>query len=160
MPAVPPEAVMPHVPPSAPATPASASLQSRLGRDGRHRTPHRRLRGPSAILRLEGAVLLGAAVVAYARMDASWWVFAAAFLVPDLAMVAYVAGSRLGAAAYNLAHTMALPMALGCVALVTDAAGLGAVALIWLAHIGMDRALGYGLKYPTGFRDTHLQRVA
>ncbi len=74
-------------------------------------------------------------------------------------MLGYLAGARIGAAGYNLAHNYVPPLLLA-------AYGLGAgqpfalqLAAIWLAHIGMDRLLGYGLKYPTVFQDTHLQRV-
>ena len=56
-------------------------------------------------------------------------------------------------------HTLVLPVALGTAGVVSDSATAAGIALIWLAHIGIDRALGYGLKYPTAFKDTHLQRV-
>jgi uncharacterized protein DUF4260 len=74
-------------------------------------------------------------------------------------MVAYAAGPRVGAAAYDLVHTYALPVVLGVVGVVANADAAVAVALIWVTHIGVDRAIGYGLKYPSGFKDTHLQRV-
>jgi uncharacterized protein DUF4260 len=74
-------------------------------------------------------------------------------------MVAYAAGPRVGAAAYDLVHTCALPVVLGVVGVVANADAAVAVALIWVTHIGVDRAIGYGLKYPSGFKDTHLQRV-
>jgi hypothetical protein len=74
-------------------------------------------------------------------------------------MVAYVAGPRVGATAYDLVHTYTLPVVLGAAGVVADADAAIAVALIWLTHIGVDRAIGYGLKYPSGFKDTHLQRV-
>lgn len=115
---------------------------------------------PATLLRLEGAALLLAALAGYARVDGAWWAFAAAFLLPDVAMAGYLAGKRAGAAAYNLAHTEALPLALLGAGGATGRAAWTAAALVWLAHIGFDRMLGYGLKYPTGFRDTHLQRAA
>jgi hypothetical protein len=68
-------------------------------------------------------------------------------------------GSRLGAAAYDLVHTYALSVGLGAAGVVADSDAAVEVALIWLAHIGVDRAVGYGLKYPSGFKDTQLQRV-
>jgi hypothetical protein len=95
----------------------------------------------------------------YVRADYSWWLLVVLALAPDLSMVAYAAGPRVGAAAYDLVHTYALPVVLGAVGVVTDAGAATAVALIWLTHIGVDRALGYGLKYPSGFKGTHLQRV-
>jgi hypothetical protein len=111
---------------------------------------------PRFLLRLEGALVLLAAVGAYAAMDASWEMFAALLLAPDLFMVGYLSGPRVGAALYNAGHTYGGPLVLGGLALGLGRPLLGGIALIWAAHIGMDRALGYGLKHPTGFHDTHL----
>ena len=111
------------------------------------------------VLRLEGLALAIAAVVLYADGDHSWWPFALLILAPDLSFLGYAAGPRLGAAAYNLLHNLVLPIALGTSGAVSDSETAVAVALIWLTHIGVDRLLGYGLKYPTAFKDTHLQRV-
>ena len=114
--------------------------------------------GVRAILRLEGAAALGAAIALYAYAGFSWLMFAMLILAPDLAMLAYLVGPRAGAAAYNLVHTYALavPFALAGYFLSTPLAL--ALGLIWTAHIGMDRMLGYGLKYASGFGDTHLSR--
>ncbi len=114
---------------------------------------------PAILLRAEGAALLVAAVVLFARHEGSWLLFALAFFAPDLAALGYLAGSRVGAAAYNAAHTTSLPAALGLLGLVADRPVALALALIWLAHIGFDRLLGYGLKYASAFKDTHLSRV-
>jgi hypothetical protein len=115
--------------------------------------------GVKAILRLEGAAALAAAVALYAHAGLSWPLFALLILAPDLSMFAYLIGPRAGAAAYNLVHTYALgvPLALAGYFLASPI-GL-ALGLIWIAHIGMDRMLGYGLKYASGFRDTHLGRI-
>lgn len=114
---------------------------------------------PAGTLRLEGAALAVVAVLLYARADASWWLFSSLLLLPDLGMLGFVRGPRVGAFTYNLTHTLAVPLTLAAVAVVADHTGLLHVALIWVAHIGADRAMGYGLKYPTHFRDTHLQRL-
>jgi len=111
------------------------------------------------LLRLEGAALFLAATAAYAWTGQSWWLFAALLLAPDIGIAAYLAGPRIGALGYNLVHTTGLPLALGIAGLAWQAPLAVAVALIWLAHIGLDRALGYGLKEPTGFKDTHLGRI-
>ena len=76
-----------------------------------------------------------------------------------LYFVGYAAGPALGAAAYNLAHNLVFPIGLGAAGVVWDSDRAVAVALVWLVHIGVDRAIGYGLKYPTAFKDTHIQRV-
>ena len=118
-----------------------------------------RISVPKLLLHLEGLSLLIVAVTLYARNGASWWLFAVLLLAPDLSMLGYLGGPRLGSQVYNLAHTSVLPLLLASVSLMIDLPLALALALIWLTHIGMDRALGYGLKYASGFRDTHLERV-
>ena len=115
--------------------------------------------GVKAILRLEGLAIFAAALTAYVHLGAPWPLLVVLFLAPDLAMAIYLAGPRLGAAAYNLAHTTVAPLALGAAGLALGAPLAQDLALIWLAHIGFDRALGYGLKYSTGFGDSHLGRL-
>ncbi len=113
--------------------------------------------GVRILLRLEGLGLLVLAVMLYGSTGLSWLSFAILFFVPDLSFLGYLAGPRVGAVAYNLAHDTFLPVVM-VVTGYTFAAHIYvlAVALIWLAHIGFDRALGYGLKYRTGFSYTHL----
>ncbi|MGO4410869.1 MULTISPECIES: DUF4260 family protein [unclassified Brevundimonas] len=106
--------------------------------------------------RLEGLALLGVSVLAYARFGEGWLLFGLLFLAPDLSFLGYLSGPRRGAWAYNLAHSLIGPLALAAAGLLTDAALPTALALIWLAHLGFDRALGYGLKSPDGFGVTHL----
>jgi hypothetical protein len=115
--------------------------------------------GPRALLRLEGLVVFALALAGYAWLRASWPLFALLVLAPDLTMLGYLAGPRVGALAYDAAHTYVGPALLGAAALATGSVTGQAVALVWAAHLGADRALGFGLKYGSGFRDTHLQRV-
>ena len=115
--------------------------------------------GMHLLLRLEGAAAFAAAIALYAHGGFSWLVFAAMFLAPDLSMLAYLAGPRSGAAGYNAVHAYVLPLPLLAAGFMTGAPALTAGTLIWIAHIGFDRALGYGLKYATGFGDTHLGRI-
>jgi len=103
--------------------------------------------------------LAAAATAAYAHAGFSWGLFAALFLAPDLSFVAYWLGRKWGAAAYNLVHSTIAPLALGGLGLALGSALFQAIALIALAHIGFDRALGYGLKYSAGFGATHLGRL-
>lgn len=114
---------------------------------------------PRALLRIEAMGLLVAAVVAMPIAGAPWWPFAVAAIAPDLSMLGYLGGRRLGALAYNAAHTTLGPLCLAAWGIVFAAPIAAAAGLGWLAHIGFDRALGYGLKYPTGFVDTHLGRL-
>ena len=111
------------------------------------------------LLRLEGFAAFAAAVAFYAQAKFSWPIFALFFLAPDLAMLAYLVGPRAGAITYNLAHTYALALALTLAGFLGGVPAAAAGGSIWIAHIGLDRALGYGLKYPTGFGDTHLGRI-
>jgi hypothetical protein len=115
--------------------------------------------GVAVLLRLEGLAVCAAALAAYAHLGASWLAFAALFLAPDLAMAGYLFGPRLGAAAYNLAHAYVAPLALGAASVALGSTAAEAIALVWIAHIGFDRALGLGLKYVTGFGQTHLGRI-
>ncbi len=111
---------------------------------------------PRWLLRAEGMALLAGAVWAYGLTGWSWWLFATLFLAPDLFMAGYLRDARWGAALYNAAHTTLGPLTLLAVGWVASLPLLWALGLIWAAHIGIDRALGYGLKYPRGFKASHL----
>lgn len=115
--------------------------------------------GPRLILRLEGAAVLFAAVVVYRAAGGSWWLFAALLLVPDLSLLAYTAGPRPGAAAYNAVHTYLGPALLALLGYLGAIPAPWSVCLIWVAHIGMDRMFGIGLKFNSAFRDTHLGTI-
>jgi hypothetical protein len=115
--------------------------------------------GVKAVLRLEGAAAFAAAIALYGHAGFSWLAFVVLFLAPDLSMLAYLVGPRAGALVYNLVHTyaLALPVALAGFALGSPVAST--LGLILIAHIGFDRMLGFGLKYASGFGDTHLSRI-
>jgi Domain of unknown function (DUF4260) len=111
---------------------------------------------PRRWLRLEGFALLTGSLIAFAYTMQSWWLLLLLMLAPDAFALGYVRGSRVGARLYNLAHVTLIPAVL---------IGLGewlhrppvlALGLIWLAHVGVDRLLGYGLKYDDSFQHTHL----
>jgi hypothetical protein len=114
---------------------------------------------PALLLRVEGLVLFGCAIALYVREDYSLLLLAVLFLAPDLSFVGLAAGQRAGAVAYDTAHTYVGPILLASLSLIAEWSTGVQLGLIWLAHIGIDRALGYGLRYPDAFRDTHLQRV-
>ena len=114
---------------------------------------------PRILLHIEGAVVAVAAIAVYFHAGYPWWLLVALVLAPDLAMVGYLAGNRVGAIAYDAAHTYAFPVILAATGWIAGAELAIELGLIWIVHIGVDRAVGYGLKYPTGFKDTHLQRV-
>ena len=110
-------------------------------------------------IRLEWAVAAAVAIVLYAMTGVTWWLFALLILAPDLSMLGYLAGPRVGAIAYNALHVLIFPLLLALVGYLLANATASAVALVWIAHIAIDRALGYGLKLPSGFQDTHLGRI-
>lgn len=112
---------------------------------------------PRLWLRAEGMAVLAVALVVYATGGHTWALFAILFLAPDLSFAGYLAGPRVGAAVYNAAHSYLGPAALAGWAILTGRPPV--LATIWAAHIGFDRMLGYGLKYPSAFADTHLGRI-
>jgi hypothetical protein len=130
-----------------------------VGQDKTREPPVARFLWPAALLRTEGVALLVLSVLLYWVNGESWLLFGVLLLAPDLSMLGYLAGPRVGAALYNTFHTNAMPAVVGALGMIFASPVVVAVALIWFAHIGMDRTVGYGLKYPTSFKDTHLQRV-
>jgi hypothetical protein len=114
---------------------------------------------PPVLLRLEGLAVLVGSLVLYFHADFGWLLLVVLFFTPDVSFAAYGLGPRLGAVAYDVLHTEIFPIALGVAGVVAGSERPVQVALIWLGHIGMDRTLGYGLKYPSAFKDTHLARV-
>jgi hypothetical protein len=114
---------------------------------------------PRRLLRLEGLALLVGSLVVYFHLDYGWLLLVVLFFAPDLSFAGYLAGPVVGSWVYNVAHTTVGPISLAVVGVLGDTDWCVQLALIWLAHIGIDRFLGYGLKYPTAFRHTHLQRV-
>jgi hypothetical protein len=114
---------------------------------------------PGVLLRVEGFALLAASILLYWQAGGSWWMFLLLLLVPDLSLLGYLAGNSVGAATYNLVHTALWPTALAVFGLLAASPLAVQIALIWLAHIGMDRTVGYGLKYPTTPKRSHLQKV-
>ena len=111
------------------------------------------------LLHREGAVILILSVFFYCQLHATWSLFAILFLAPDLFMLGYLANVRVGSAVYNFAHAYLIPTILLAIAYFATKPQLFSIALIWATHIGCDRLLGFGLKYPTNCKDAHLQHV-
>ncbi|HVA28435.1 MAG TPA: DUF4260 domain-containing protein [Candidatus Baltobacteraceae bacterium] len=108
-------------------------------------------------LRIEAIAVLVALVALYWRTHANWLFFALFLLAPDVAMLAYLRDTRVGAWCYNAFHTYTAPLV--CFAVSFYLPVLLPIAIVWGAHIAMDRALGYGLKYDDAFEHTHLGRI-
>ena len=117
------------------------------------------MRSLDLLVRLEWVAVLVMAVAAYWSGGYAWWIFALLILSPDLSMVGYLAGPQVGAVAYNFMHTIIAPLALAAAGLWFGVDWALQIAIILMAHIAIDRALGYGLKLSSGFRDTHLGRI-
>ncbi|CAB3809877.1 DUF4260 domain-containing protein [Paraburkholderia fynbosensis] len=110
------------------------------------------------VLRPEGVLVLIAACVAYSKFGLGRGTFALWFLAPDLSFFGFLAGPKVGSIAYNSAHSYSGASCCISAGLLVSAPILLSAGMIWCAHIGFDRALGYGLKYGTGFGFTHLGR--
>jgi hypothetical protein len=110
-------------------------------------------------LHLEGFAVLVVALLLYARQPAGWGTFFATILAPDLCLLGYLVNEKVGARCYNVVHTYAAPMLLLTALLIAGRLELSWIALVWVAHIGVDRLFGYGLKYADGPARTHIQRA-
>lgn len=111
------------------------------------------------LLTLEWWAVFLAAILGFFFAGGPWWLFLLLILAPDISMLGYLAGPRVGAAAYNLFHVLIWPLALLGVGVAADILPAVQIGCVWMAHIAFDRALGYGLKLPGGFQETHLGRI-
>ena len=115
---------------------------------------------PLLWLRAEGLTLFATGLLLYSATHQPWWLVPVVILLPDLFMLGYVGGNRLGAAVYNAGHSYPLPALMSLAGLAGHHPLVLALGLLWLAHIDMDRLAGYGLKYDSGFQRTHLSNLA
>lgn len=113
---------------------------------------------PRHLLRVEGLVIFAAATTTYYFLDGPLWLYLVLFFTPDLGMLGYLANPRIGSWTYNVVHTYVLPLGVLGIGIWQAIPSATLVAAIWIAHIGFDRALTYGLKFPTAFGDTHLSQ--
>ena len=111
---------------------------------------------PGLLLRVEGALVLLISTALFAKSGSGWLLYAVLFFTPDIFMLGYLRDPQLGASLYNLGHSYLAPACLYAVGFLTGFTLPGSIALIWIAHIGFDRMVGYGLKYSDGFKHTHL----
>ncbi|MAM60740.1 DUF4260 domain-containing protein [Maritimibacter sp. UBA3975] len=107
-------------------------------------------------LRLEGLALTALGFGLFASSGESWWLFAVLILAPDLSALGYLAGARVGAVAYNIAHVFTGPAVVIGLGWWVGAPLILALGAIWWSHIAIDRAVGYGLKARGDFKRTHL----
>lgn len=114
---------------------------------------------PAWFTRVESGVLFGASIWLYALQGIDWWWYPVLLLVPDVFMVGYLANTTLGAVMYNIGHSLIPGIALVVGGLALHSPWSIALGAIWLGHVGMDRAVGYGLKYHDSFKHTHLSEL-
>jgi hypothetical protein len=114
---------------------------------------------PVVLLHAEGLAVLISAIAVYAHLRGNAWLFVLLLFTPDVFMLGYLKNVQLGSIIYNIGHTYIVPIVVLAIALYAESFLGVQIGIIWFAHIGLDRLMGYGLKYPTNFKDTHLQRV-
>ncbi|MEZ0241535.1 MAG: DUF4260 domain-containing protein [Chloroflexota bacterium] len=112
-----------------------------------------------SLLRLEGVAAFGAGVALYLANGGLWLALIPLLLVPDVSMVGYLRDPKLGALLYNVAHNWALGLAVLGLGFLSGQTWLVIAGAVLVAHVGMDRVFGYGLKLPTSFQETHLGRI-
>jgi hypothetical protein len=110
-------------------------------------------------LRAEGVASFAAGLAGFLFLGLPWWAFALLLIVPDVSMVGYLRGPRVGAILYNVVHNLATGVAVAGIGLAIGSVPLAAAGAILVAHSGMDRIAGYGLKFPDSFHATHLGRI-
>ena len=110
-------------------------------------------------LRAEGLAVFASGLAGFLFLGLPWWAFVLLLLVPDVSMVGYLRGPGVGAIVYNVAHDLATGLAVAGAGLAISSVPLAAAGAILVAHSGMDRLAGYGLKFPSSFQDTHLGRI-
>ena len=111
----------------------------------------------NSTLRLEGLIVLICSLLTYKHFSlASWKLFFLFFFFPDVSFLGYIIGKKFGAIFYNIMHSYTTPLLIGSLMLACSFVDFSYLIIIWVGHIGFDRALGYGLKYSTGFEYTHL----
>ena len=111
------------------------------------------------LLHIEGLAVLALSIYFYFHLGFSWVAFAVFLFAPDLSALGYLKSIKVCSIVYNLFHTYTMPIIIMIGGLLLHGDNFLMIGLIWIAHIGMDRMLGYGLKYPTKFHDTHLNRI-
>lgn len=111
------------------------------------------------LIKAEGFMFATLGAVLYFSNGYSWLLFLLLLFLPDVSMIGYAAGSKTGAYVYNAAHTYILPLLLLLSGYLLSLEWPVIISLIWIVHIGLDRMLGYGLKYTSGFKDTHIQKL-
>lgn len=111
------------------------------------------------LLRLEELGVFLFSIYLFSTLSYPWWVFPLLFLTPDLSMLGYAAGPRVGAFTYNLVHHKAVSLGLFVLGVWLSVPLISLIGVILLGHSSLDRVLGYGLKHSDSFKHTHLEMI-
>jgi hypothetical protein len=112
-----------------------------------------------SILKIEELALFLFGIYLFNQLNYAWWWFLVLLLTPDFSMIGYVLGNKIGAISYNLFHHRGLALMLFFIGIYTSNSSIQLAGIILFSHSAMDRILGYGLKYETGFKFTHLGEI-
>lgn len=107
-------------------------------------------------LQLEEIGLFLFGIFLFNQLDYVWWWFLVLILAPDLSMLGYVFGNKIGAITYNFFHHRGIAIMIYLLGIYTSNNLMQLSGIILFAHSSMDRMMGYGLKYEIGFKFTHL----
>ncbi|WP_341226420.1 DUF4260 domain-containing protein [uncultured Arcticibacterium sp.] len=111
------------------------------------------------VISLEELAQFGLGIFFFTKLSLAWWWFPALILVPDFSMLGYVFGSKVGAWLYNFFHHKALGIFIIIIGFTYGLEMVSLAGIILFSHSALDRVFGYGLKYETDFKDTHLGRI-
>ena len=111
------------------------------------------------LIKLEEVFMFGLSIFLFSRLDYAWWWYPLLIFAPDLSMIGYLGGTKLGAAVYNFVHHKAVGISVFVLGIILVSQPLQLIGLILFGHSSMDRILGYGLKYPDAFEHTHLGMI-
>ncbi|MFH6602485.1 DUF4260 domain-containing protein [Maribacter algicola] len=113
----------------------------------------------NAILKLEELFMFILGIYLFSLLGYQWWLFLLLILIPDIGMIGYLFGNRIGAFTYNLFHHKGLAVAIYFMGIYLSVPLLQLTGVILFAHASLDRIFGYGLKYDNGFKFTHLGEI-
>ncbi|MBO9203675.1 MULTISPECIES: DUF4260 domain-containing protein [Niastella] len=108
------------------------------------------------IVALEEAAMFGLSIFLFGKLSFAWWWYLVLILTPDISALGYLVNTRVGAMTYNFFHHKAVAIVMYVAGLYLNNEVVQLIGLILLGHSSLDRMLGYGLKYPDSFQNTHL----
>ncbi|MBW1657267.1 DUF4260 domain-containing protein [Flavobacterium quisquiliarum] len=111
------------------------------------------------VLKLEEAALFILGIFLFNQLKYNWWWFLVLLLAPDLSMIGYIFGNKIGALAYNLFHHKGIALLIYAIGCYLSMESIQLTGIILFSHSAMDRIFGYGLKYEKGFKYTHLGEI-